>query len=146
MRASKRPWARRTYPPGLYGFLGTTEWHGDTYIKVDGLDVADLFSPYLPPSYGMDSLQLDAEAWMRWAALPVESQGEIHLRNLALHPKSDDALPLDLPAASTRYAYRRDATGLQLGLRQLSLDFGDHHWPGTDLALTIAPQADDTHR
>lgn len=131
----------------LYGFLGTTEWHGDTYIKVDGLDVADLFSPYLPPSYGMDSLQLDAEAWMRWeAALPVESQGEIHLRNLALHPKSDDALPLDLPAASTRYAYRRDATGLQLGLRQLSLDFGDHQWPGTDLALTIAPQADDTHR
>ena len=131
----------------LDGFLGTTEWHGDTYIKVDGLDVADLFAPYLPQSYGIDGLQLDVEAWMRWeAALPVESQGEIHLRNLALHPKSDDAQPLDLSAASTRYAYRRDASGLQLGLRQLSLDFGDHRWPDTDVAVTIAPQADDTRR
>ncbi|MGB5251576.1 MAG: hypothetical protein WBN68_02505, partial [Sedimenticolaceae bacterium] len=45
------------------GFLGTTTWQGNAYLKVDRLDVARLFAPYLPPSYGLKTLELDLQSW-----------------------------------------------------------------------------------
>ena len=50
----------------LDGFLTTHEWDGETYLKVDNLDVADLFARYLPKEYGLYGLQLDLESWGRW--------------------------------------------------------------------------------
>jgi uncharacterized protein (TIGR02099 family) len=123
----------------LDGFLTTHEWDGETYLKVDNLDVADLFARYLPKEYGLYGLQLDLESWGRWRdAAPAEAQGSFQLRDLRLRPTDRDAVPLNLVRASAEFSVQRQQGGLQLGLKDLLLAFRGHLWPSGDLAVAIS--------
>ena len=131
----------------LDGFLTTRDWEGKTYLKVDNLDVADLFAQYLPTHYGLDSLHIDLESWDRWHnAAPVETHGSFELRDLRLHPKTEDALPLDLARASARFSLQRAPGDLRIGLKGLQLKLGDHQWPAGDLAFALSSQPDGARR
>ena len=116
-----------------------TDWSGESYVRVDDLDVVGLLGPLLPPAYGLQALHLDLEAWTSWdAAAPRQTEGRAALRRLDLRPLAEGVEPLVVEAASTGFSLRRDAGGLTLGLRGLELDFGSHRWPGSDLALAVA--------
>ena len=131
----------------LDGFLTTRTWGGETYLKVDNLDIADLFAHYLSANYGLRGMQLDLESWGSWRdAAPVENQGEFRLRDLQLHPVSGDALPLDLAEASAGFTLRHGEGGLQIGLKDLQLMLDDRPWPAGDLALELKQQADGSQR
>jgi uncharacterized protein (TIGR02099 family) len=116
-----------------------TDWSGESYLRVDDLDVAGLLGPLLPPAYGLRSLHLDLEAWTVWeAAAPRRTEGRAVVRDLDLRPVSDAVEPLLVERAATDFSLRREAGGLTLGLRGLELDFGSHRWPATDIALAVA--------
>ena len=127
----------------LDGFLSTPDWGGETYIKVENLDVADLFDHYLPNHYGLHGLQLDLESWGQWDhAAPTDAQGSFQLRDLRLHPKTVDAVPLHMVRASADFSIRRRQGELSLGLKDLLFAFRDHQWPFGDLALSLSDQPD----
>jgi uncharacterized protein (TIGR02099 family) len=127
----------------LDGFLTTRDWGGETYLKVDNLDVADLFEHYLPTHYGLHGLQLDLESWGQWeGAFPVGAQGEFQLRDLRLHPKTLDAVPLHLARAGASFSIHRRKNALRVGLSDLLLVFRDHQWPFGDLAFALTERAD----
>ncbi len=129
------------------GFLDTTTWHGDTYLKVDGLDVARLFAPYLPPSYGLNTLELDLEAWSRWkdAAL-VSAHGQWRMRDLALQPRADDSRRLLIEQASAGFSIEQASDGLRVGVKDLVLVRDGWRWPAANLALALTRQADGGRR
>ena len=125
------------------GFLDTTTWQGDAYLKVDGLDVARLFAPYLPPSYGLNTLELDLESWSRWkdAAL-VSAHGQWRMRDLALQPRADDSRRLLIEQASAEFSVEQASGGLRVGLKDLVLVRGGWRWPAANLAFALSRQAD----
>jgi len=131
----------------LDGLPTTTDWGGDTYLRVANLDVADLFAHYLPASYGLRSLRLDLESWGRWEnAAPVNTQGSFQLRDLDLRPTVADAAPLLVWQAGARFSLRRDVQDLHIGLKDLQLTFHEHRWPAGDLAFALLQQADGSRR
>jgi len=131
----------------LEGFLTTQAWGGETYLRVDGLDVARLFAQYLPANYGLNSMHLDLESWGSWRdAAPTESQGRLRLSDLRLNPRSEDAVPLDLAEASADYTVRRTPGGLRVGLKDLQLTLDEQPWPAGDLAFDLTPSSDGTRR
>ena len=125
------------------GFLDTTTWQGDAYLKVDGLDVARLFAPYLPPSYDLNTLELDLESWSRWkdAAL-VSAHGQWRMRDLALQPRADDSRRLLIEHASAEFTVEQASDGLRVGLEDLVLVRDGWRWPAANLALALTRQAD----
>ena len=125
------------------GSLDTTEWQGDAYLKVDGLDVARLFAPYMPPSYGLNALELDLESWSRWkdAAL-VSGHGQWRMRDLALQPRADDSRRLSIEQASAGFSVERAKDGLRVGLEDLVLVRDGWRWPAAKLAFALTRQAD----
>jgi len=131
----------------LDGLPTTTDWGGDTYLRVTDLDVADLFAQYLPASYGLRSLRLDLESWGRWEnAAPVDTQGHFQLRDLDLRPSVGGAAPLQVWQAGARYSLRREAQDLRIGLKDLQLTFHGHRWPTGDLAVALLQQPDGSRR
>lgn len=131
----------------LEGFLTTTDWGGVTYLRLDNLDVAALFEPYLPASYGLRSLELDLESWIHWEeALPRHSQGRFALDELLLHPLAEDALPLDLQHASANFSFSRRDDGLLIGVEDLRLELGEHRWPAGRLAFEYRAGDDGTRQ
>ncbi|MGD8957366.1 MAG: hypothetical protein PVJ03_08525, partial [Chromatiaceae bacterium] len=120
------------------GSLDTTEWQGDAYLKVDGLDVARLFAPYMPPSYGLNALELDLESWSRWkdAAL-VSGHGQWRMRDLALQPRADDSRRLSIEQASAGFSVERAKDGLRVGLEDLVLVRDGWRWPAAKLAFAL---------
>lgn len=124
------------------GFLGTTTWQGDAYLKVDGLDVARLFAPYLPPSYGLKTLELDLESWSRWKdAAMVSAHGQWRMRDLALQPRTDDSRRLLIAQASAGFSIERTSGGLRVGLEDLVLVRDGWRWPAANLAFALTRQA-----
>ncbi|MGB5199707.1 MAG: YhdP family protein [Sedimenticolaceae bacterium] len=125
------------------GFLGTTTWQGNAYLKVDRLDVARLFAPYLPPSYGLKTLELDLQSWTRWkdAAL-VSAHGQWRMRDLALQPRADDSRRLLIEQASAGFSVEQASGGLRVGLEDLVLVRDGWRWPAANLALALTRQAD----
>ena len=131
----------------LDGFLSTPDWGGETYIKVENLDVADLFDHYLPNHYGLHGLQLDLESWGQWEnAAPTDAQGSFQLRDLRLHPRTPDAVPLNMVRASADFSVHRRQDQLSLGLKDLLLAFRGHQWPFGDVALSLSDQPDGGQR
>ncbi|MCG6966617.1 MAG: TIGR02099 family protein [Chromatiaceae bacterium] len=127
----------------LNGFVTTTEWSGDTYLRIDNLDVARLFAPYLPAGYGVHGFGLDLQSWSHWQnAAPLRSQGRFQLRNLDLRPLTPGSVALQVAQAGARFTLWREAGGLRLGLKGLQFEMDGHQWPGGDLALALSPQAD----
>ncbi len=127
----------------LRGRLWTTDWSGWTHLKLDNLAVASLLSPFLPPDYALDSLVVDLESWDHWrAATLVRSEGRIQLRDLKLRGRDSAAAPLQLTHAGGRFRLERETDRLRLDVRGLWLDFPDHRWPGSDLALAITRGGD----
>jgi len=131
----------------LDGFLSTRDWGGETYLKLDNLDVADLFAHYLPTHYGLHGLQLDLESWGQWHnALPAGAQGSFQIRDLRLRPKTVDAIPLNLRQAGANFTMNRGQNDLQIGLNDLLLVFRDHQWPFGDLAIELSDRPDGGRR
>ena len=131
----------------LDGFLTTHEWDGETYIKVDNLDVADLFARYLPKEYGLYGLQLDLESWGLWRdAAPAQAQGSFQLRDLRLRPATRDAVPLNLVRAGAEFSVQRQQDGMQLGLKDLLLAFRGRLWPVGDLAVAVSERPEGGRR
>ena len=131
----------------LEGLPTTTDWNGDTYLRVANLDVADLFAQYLPASYGLRSLRLDLESWGRWEnAAPVHTQGNFQLRDLDLRSSAGDGAPLQVWQAGARFSLRRDAQDLLIGLKDLQLTFHEHRWPTGDVAFALRQQPDGGQR
>lgn len=131
----------------LNGFLHTQEWSGDTYLKVDNLDVADLLAHYLPANYGLHGLQFDLESWGRWHdAAPVEAQGGFQLRDLRLRPKTPDTVPLNLVRAGADFTMSRAGGDLRIGLKDLLLAFRGHQWPFANAAISVSDGPGDTRR
>jgi len=125
----------------IEGFIATREWHGETYLKVDRLDVADLLAHYLPTHYGLHGMQLSLESWGEWRdAAPVASHGNFDLYDLRLHPKDPDAVPLHLVLARAGFTMQRGARDFEVGLKDLVLGFRGHQWPFGDLALAVSEE------
>ena len=135
---------RATLAARVNGFLGTTRWDGDTYLKIDNLDVARLLTQYLPPHYGLHRLELDLESWGRWEdAVAVHHQGRLALRDLDIRPNAAGSQPLKIVHAVTDFSLQRPAAGgLHLGLKGLSLTMRGHRWPTGDLALAVSDASD----
>lgn len=115
-----------------------SDWGGESYVRVDDLDLVGLLGPLLPPAYGLQALDLDLEAWTRWEqAVPRQTQGRLALRRLDLRPRAEGVEPLAVVHAATEFSLLREADRLTLGLRGLTLDFGSHRWPRGDLALAV---------
>jgi len=131
----------------LDGFLTTRNWGGETYLRVDNLDVADLIAHYLPTHYGLHGLQVDIESWGHWhdAAL-LQTQGSFELRDLRLKPKTDLAVPFNLPRASAKFTMQRGHHDLRIGLEDLMLAFRGHNWPFGDLAIAFSNPPDGGRR
>ncbi|MCP5305175.1 MAG: TIGR02099 family protein [Chromatiaceae bacterium] len=126
----------------LRGSLSGTEWQGDTYLKLERLDVARLFAAYMPARYGLHSMAVDLEAWTHWdQATPVSAQGRVALNDLDLRPTAADTGALQVPHAAAGFDFRRDATGGRVGIGDLHLTVGARTWPTGNLALawTSAP-------
>jgi uncharacterized protein (TIGR02099 family) len=124
----------------LDGFLTTTDWQGRSYLRLDNLDVARLFAPYLPARYGLNSLQLELETWSHWKdAQPRHTQGRFAIDELQLHPLAGESRPLDLAHASAAFSFSREGEQLRLGVEDLRLQLGEHHWPAGRLALSLGP-------
>ena len=142
LRASlQTPAGRAETSAELRGVLGGTDWEGDSYVRVDNLDVARLLRDYLPAHYGLDGALLDLQAWIRWQdAMPVHSQGRLALRDVRLHP--DDGAALDLRLLAANFSYQRTTDGLRLGLQGLDLATAEQRWPRSDLALALRHDAD----
>jgi len=131
----------------LDGFLGTPNWNGETYLKVENLDVADLFDQYLPNHYGLHGLQLNLESWGRWQdAAPTDAQGSFELHDLRLRPKTVDAVPLNIVRAGADFTVRRQPGEFQMGLKDLLLVFRGHQWPYGDLAFEFMERPEGGHR
>jgi uncharacterized protein (TIGR02099 family) len=131
----------------LEGLLTTTDWSGDSYLRVSNLDVADLFAHYLPASYGLNSLRMDLESWSQWVdAAPRHTQGRFQLRDLDLRPRAEDSEPLEVSQADGRFSFRREGGGLRLGVTGLQLGFHDHRWPTGDLGFAMSPGPDGSRR
>jgi len=130
----------------LDGFLTTTSWSGVSYLRLDNLDVAALFEPYLPATYGLRSLDLDLESWIHWEqALPQHSQGRFALEQLELHPLAEESHPLALQHASAGFSFTRRDNGVQIGIEDLRLQLDDHRWPAGRMAFAL-DEADDGSR
>ena len=131
----------------LDGFLSTRDWGGDTYLKLDNLDIADLFAHYLPTHYGLHGLQLNLESWGQWHnALPAGAQGSFQIRDLRLRPKTRDAVPLNLRQAGANFSMSRAQNDLRFGLNDLVLVYRDHQWPFGDLAVELKATEIGRHR
>ena len=127
----------------LRGLLGGTEWSGDSYLRVDNLDVAHLLRDYLPSHYGLGGALLDLQAWTQWRdATPVRSQGRFALRDVHLSPT--DGTKLDLKLLAANFSLERSADELRLGLQEVDLATQAHRWPRSNLALTQRHDADGT--
>lgn len=71
------------FAANLHGQLNSTEWSGDSYIKLQTLSLADTLIPYLPKEYQLKKGYLDLQLWQQWqAAQPVQNQGQFTLREL----------------------------------------------------------------
>jgi uncharacterized protein (TIGR02099 family) len=115
----------------------TTDWNGDSYLRVENLDVAGLFAPYLPSRYGLRTLRLDLESWSQWrGARQVEDRGTFAVREMRLRPKAPHG-PFALDGASGRYQLRRDRERLRIDVNDLSLAFGDRRWRAAAAAILV---------
>lgn len=129
----------------LRGFLGGTEWEGDSYLRVDNLDVARLLDGYLPVHYGVTSSLLDLQTWTRWRdARPVHNQGRVTLRDIALHPSG--GAPYELALLAANFSIERSAQQLTLGLDGLQLATPAGRWPLSGAALRIDTPPDAAQR
>lgn len=139
------PAGRAQLAARITGRLHDVGWSGESYLEVDGFDVARLLATYLPPYYGLHSAKLDMRSWTRWeAATPVHSQGQFTLRQLGLRPQQGN--PLDVPRLASRFTLDYDRTRFQLGLDELTLELADHAWETTRLALAIDSDTDGTRQ
>ena len=131
----------------VHGFLATTSWHGETYLRIEDLDAAESLSAYLPPVYGLDSFDLRAEVWTDWRdAAPAHSQGHLRVGDLTLNPQTEGAEPFALAHAAAGFSVEHETDRLRIGVEDLQLQLDEHPWPKTDLALSIDTADDGTRR
>jgi uncharacterized protein YhdP len=117
-------------------------WGGESYLRVDNLDVAAALGAYLPAAYRLQQLRLDLESWGTWQqARPVRSQGRVSLRDLRLQGLRAFAGVLAVPALQADYTARRDEEALKLGLRELDIQFPGGRWPVGEIALALREPA-----
>lgn len=134
---------RATLGARIRGRLDSTDWSGDSYLRVEDLGVAQVFAPYLPSDYGLRSLNLDLELWTHWGAATMRhSQGRFAVRDLDLRPHTAGYAPLQLARAAAEFSIDRDDSGGRAGLHGLDLQVGDHPWPQGDLAIAWASTLD----
>ena len=124
----------------LDGYLASTQWHGETYLRIEGLDVAQVFAPYISPDYGLRDLEVDLESWTTWQdATPTHAQGQVEIRDLELRPPQEaDTSALLVARAASRFTIDRDALGWRAGFRDLEIVTDDRAWPRSDLAIGAA--------
>ena len=124
----------------LDGYLASTQWRGETYLRIEGLDVARVFAPYIAPDYGLQDLDMDLESWTTWQdATPTHAQGQVEIRDLELRPPQlADSSALLVARAASRFTIDRDALGWRAGFRDLEIANGDGAWPRSDLAIGVA--------
>jgi len=69
----------------IEGFLGSEDWQGSSYLKVQGLDLRRLLSDYLPDRYRLNDGRLELEIWQNWAhATEVDARGHVAITELKL--------------------------------------------------------------
>ncbi len=124
----------------LDGHLASTQWQGETYLRIEGLDVAQVFAPYISPDYGLRDLDVDLESWTTWQdATPTHAQGQIEIRDFELRPPQQaDTSALLVARAASRFTIDRDALGWRAGFRDLEIATSEGTWPRSDLAIGVA--------
>jgi uncharacterized protein (TIGR02099 family) len=119
-----------------------TDWNGETYLRVGNLDVASLFAPYLPPRYGLESMEINLEAWSTWQnAAPVQSTGSLQVSGLRMRPDPPGSA-FDLESMSASFDAVRERDELRIGIRDFNVAFADHAWPGSNASVRIRTPAD----
>jgi len=122
----------------LEGFLATTAWRGTSYLRVNGLDAAELLAHFLPVKYRLHRLQMDLEAWTDWRdATPMQAQGRVALRDLDLQPATSAAARLQIAQAATQFTIDRTPNQVRVGLHKLQLATENQQWPTSNLAFAV---------
>ncbi len=101
------PLGKARFGADIDGFLTTEDWHGSSYLKLDGLDLATLLRGYLPEPYHLASGHLDVELWQDWEkARERSSRGRLQLTDLQVDAGNSER-PLQLASLQGNIDYRR---------------------------------------
>lgn len=101
------PLGKAHFGADIDGFLTTEDWHGSSYLKLEGLDLATLLRGYLPQPYHLGNGRLDVELWQEWEkARERSSRGSFALRHLQLDTGNPER-PLRLTSLQGNVDYRR---------------------------------------
>ena len=118
----------------LTGHIRRSDWFGESYLKVTGVNLADIIGPHLPQGSSLDSAYIDIESWGQWKeAQLTEVQGQLNIENVRFSDESLSAWAID---SARTYFHLQQTTQSWLGkLHQFSLDLPHNSWPTGDIDL-----------
>lgn len=124
------------------GFLGSEDWRGSSYLKVQGLDLGQLLAAYLPQQYRLQRGRLDAELWQQWEhARETGTRGHFRLAQLDLARQAQPPRELAIASLSGNVDYQRREDGeWRIALNDVALQMTPQDLPqGSELALRYRP-------
>jgi len=96
----------------ISGFLGTDDWHGSSYLRVQGLQLRQLLSAYLPDHYQLHDGRLRGEIWQEWEqATEVSTLGSFRIDRLNLSLEDEQPKHFQLETLSGEIDYLRRSEG-----------------------------------
>lgn len=126
------PLGNADFSADIDGYLRDTEWSGNSYLRIDKLQLAEAFRHYLPDHYRINSGSLHLELWQQWnKALPTKNTGSIQLTHTQLSNSAKQAHIAAIDLFSTDFHFQRDQrNNWTLELDQLKLQAKDKTpWP-----------------
>jgi len=121
----------------VVGSLQQTDWSGNTYLQVRGIQLARLFSAYMPPHYRVDSGELDLQLWQEWVeATPLDSRGSLNLTKARLAAVGKHEHQVAYEQISGDFQFNRiNGSQWQLQVEHLQVAAADEaRWPSGRIA------------
>ena len=125
----------------IQGEPHTADWSGNSYLEVDGLQLAELLRGNLPEPYRLQDGTLQLRLWQQWQqARPTFSRGQLQLSDL--QSGSHSALS-DLKLLRGDFDFTHQAgDDWTLSIDQLQAQAAGSKWPGKRIVLRRRDDAD----
>ncbi len=96
----------------IMGFLAQDDWHGSSYLRVQGLQLRQLLSAYLPEHYQLHAGKLSGEIWQEWEkATEVSTLGQLRIDQLDLSVQDEQPRRFQARILSGEIDYQRRSEG-----------------------------------